>query len=61
MSLPTVPRILLMALAAWALVILAVWWVLRLFGVALFGVRSGDHSLVSVDRDEPPLARRPTG
>jgi hypothetical protein len=34
MSLPTVPRILLMALAAWALVVFAVWWVLRLFGVA---------------------------
>jgi hypothetical protein len=27
----------------------------------LCGARSGDHSLVSVDRDEPPLARRPTG
>jgi hypothetical protein len=25
----------------------------------LCGARSGDHSLVSVDRDEPPLARRP--
>jgi hypothetical protein len=34
MSLPTVPRILLMALAAWALVVFAVWWVLRLLGVA---------------------------
>jgi hypothetical protein len=61
MTLPTVPHILLMAVAARALVVFAVWGVLRLFGVALFGARSGDHLLVSVDRDEPRLARRPTG
>jgi hypothetical protein len=32
--LPTVPRILLMALAAWAPVIFAVWLILRLYGFA---------------------------
>jgi len=33
----------------------------EVFLATLGGSRSGDHSLVGIDRDEPPLARRPTG